>query len=353
MELYTGSVSHARWSPKKHSFAYGLCMSLIDVDAVPDLFKGWWPIASTSGFSLLSFRESDHLKPGSGAPPRRIGSSLGDAVRDLIEAKTGSRPSPSARIRLLTHLSFFGYCFNPISLYFIEDKVKSSEKGENEDVLRSIVAEVSNTPWNEMHLYVLDKRVDGVEASVYTPSETSLPTDSAHDALIADGAVPPTEYSALVESFSEEKQKSIAGKNLRLNYKWNKTFHVSPFMEMAQKYDWTFTFPSETLLIQSRQTLSDNTLMFTTQLRLERTKKPVTRLTLLWMLFWAYPILTWRIQFWIHVEAIAVWAKGIALVPHPTGATNATVDAIHFIMKPFLWLQEKLKGKEENERAVT
>lgn len=339
MELYTGSVSHARWSPTKHTFAYGLCMSLIDVDRVPELFKGWWPIASTSGSSLLSFRESDHLKPGSGAPPRRTGTSLGEAVRDVIEQKTGNRPSSSARIRLLTHLSFFGYCFNPISLYFIEDKGKP-EKGKNEE--HSIIAEVSNTPWNEMHLYVLDKRVEGVEASVYFPSEAASLIDTAQDTLAADGAVPPTEYSALAESFSEERQRSIAGKNLRLNYKWNKTFHVSPFMEMAQKYDWTFTLPSDTLLIQSRQTMGD-TLMFTTQLRLERTKKPVTRLTLLWMLFWAYPILTWRIQLWIHIEAIAVWAKGIALVPHPTGATNATVDTIHFLMKPFLYLQERLK----------
>lgn len=349
MELYTGSVSHARWSPKKHSFSYGLCMALIDIDQIPTLFKGWWPIASTSSPALLSFRESDHLKPGSGAPLRKLNQTLGDAVRDLIELKTGSRPTSTARIRLLTHLSFFGYCFNPISLYFIEDIKKELISETNKTgIIRSIIAEVSNTPWNEMHLYVLDNRVEGVESFVYTPSETTLNNvqqdkEESKDILDLDGAVSPVDYSALADSFSIEKQQSLKGKNVRLNYKWDKTFHVSPFMEMAQKYDWTFTFPTETLLIQSRQTLSDNTLMFTTQLCLERTKKPVTRMTLIWMLFWAYPILTWKIQFWIHVEAIAVWMKGVDLVPHPTGATNATVDAIHFIMKPFIWLQEKLK----------
>ena len=81
-------------------------------------------------------------------------------------------------------------------------------------------------------------------------------------------------------------------------------------MAMAQTYDWAFTQPSRTLLVQSRN-LQDGACIFSTQLRLERSPAPFTRATLLWMLFWAYPVLTWRVQWWIHVEAFRLWFRGV------------------------------------------
>jgi hypothetical protein len=113
-------------------------------------------------------------------------------------------------------------------------------------------------------------------------------------------------------------------------------------MALAQTYDWVFTEPGRTLLVQSQNLGAEGERMFTAQLRLERSEKPFSRATLLWMLLWAYPVLTWRVQWWIHREAFALWWKGVAIVPHPTGATNAFVDTVHALMRPLMALSEWL-----------
>ena len=72
---------------------------------------------------------------------------LADAVRDLVEERTGARPA--GPIRLLTHLRSFGHCFNPVSFYYCFDPA-----GER---VEAVVAEVTNTPWGERHAYVLER----------------------------------------------------------------------------------------------------------------------------------------------------------------------------------------------------
>src|SRR6185295_3511336 len=47
----------------------------------------------------------------------------------------------------LTHLRYFGYCFNPVSFYYCFDAADTR--------VEAIVAEVTNTPWGERHCYVL------------------------------------------------------------------------------------------------------------------------------------------------------------------------------------------------------
>ena len=68
-------------------------------------------------------------------------------MRDLVESRSGRRPA--GPIRLLTHLRFFGYCFNPVSFYYCFDVA-----GER---IEHMVAEVNNAPWGEQHCYVLSE----------------------------------------------------------------------------------------------------------------------------------------------------------------------------------------------------
>lgn len=42
--------------------------------------------------------------------------SLADRVRDFVGAQSGVRPE--GPVRLLTHLTYLGYCFNPVSFYY-------------------------------------------------------------------------------------------------------------------------------------------------------------------------------------------------------------------------------------------
>ena len=70
---------------------------------------------------------------------------LDQAVRDL--RATAHRSAARGPIRLLTHLRFFGYSFNPVSFYYVFDATDSR--------VETIVAEITNTPWKERHAYVL------------------------------------------------------------------------------------------------------------------------------------------------------------------------------------------------------
>ena len=165
--------------------------------------------------------------------------------------------------------------------------------------------------------------------------------------LDLDGAVHPAAFDALGGAFAEADAAATAvaeppvrlAPRRRLRYRWAKAFHVSPFMELAQVYDWSFATPGRSLLVQS-QNLQDGALMLSTQLRLERSPSPFSRSTLLWMLLWAYPVLTWRVQWWIHVEAFRLFLKGVTLVPYPAGPKSAFVDGIHALMAPLLAVQE-------------
>jgi DUF1365 family protein len=91
---------------------------------------------------MLRFRRSDYLD-STDRP-------LGDAVRDLVKAQTGGRPS--GPVRMLTQVRIAGWVFNPLSIYFC-----FSPDG---DRVESIVLEVTNTPWKERCWYVVEVTAD-------------------------------------------------------------------------------------------------------------------------------------------------------------------------------------------------
>jgi DUF1365 family protein len=133
--LYFGRVRHRRFAPRPHRFSYGLHMVLLDLAELDQVFRGRW-LWSARRPALAWFRRADHF--GDPAQP------LDEAVRDLVERETGARPRGA--IRLLTHLRYFGHCFNPVSFFYCH----APDGG-----VEAIVAEVNNTPWGERHCYVL------------------------------------------------------------------------------------------------------------------------------------------------------------------------------------------------------
>lgn len=178
--LYEGEVRHRRFRPAAHAFQYRLFLACLDLDEVDSLLgrRGLWSIRRPA---LARFCRADHL----GDPARP----LADCVRELVETRTGWRPS--GPIRLLTHLRYFGYLINPVSFYYCYDA--SGERVE------AVVAEVNNTPWNERHCYVLDLR----------------------------GQSSP-----------------------RFKARHPKTFHVSPFLSLQMGYRWSLTAPGERLAVR-------------------------------------------------------------------------------------------------------
>jgi DUF1365 family protein len=178
--LYEGRVEHARATPVAHAFGYRLFMMYLDLDELPSVFAGRW-LWSTRRPAPAWFRRADYL----GDPQEP----LAESVRRVVAEAKGRRPA--GPIRLLTHLRYFGYCFNPVSFYYCFDATGSS--------VETIVAEVHNTPWNERHCYVLD--------ATASPSQ----------------------------QFTTEK-----------------ALHVSPFMPMDVTYEWAFSPPAEQLSVAMR-----------------------------------------------------------------------------------------------------
>lgn len=243
--IFEGRVKHSRRLPVAHRFQYRMFMMYLDLAEIPQLFARRW-LWSASGPALARYRRSDHLGPDD--------EPLDLSVRRLVARRTGIELR--GPIRLLTHLSYFGYCFNPVSFYYCY-----SEDGEEIEV---VVAEVNNTPWGEQHCYVLPYKVS-----------------------IASG--PARQFRPVKE------------------------MHVSPFIGMDVDYDWYFTAPSERLTV-FMATSRNGERFFDASMNLAR--KEITSSSLARVLA-AYPFMTLKVIVAIHWQAMILWLKRCPIHEHP------------------------------------
>jgi DUF1365 family protein len=142
ISIYEGTARHRRFTPSASEFAPRLFLAYLDVDALPgslDALPGW----SARHRALVRYQRADFFDGGT--------RSLGDAVRDLVEARLDHRPG--GRVFLLAHLRTLGWLFNPIAVYYCWSSDSSA--------LDAVVLEVTNTPWGERHWYVFDARAPG------------------------------------------------------------------------------------------------------------------------------------------------------------------------------------------------
>lgn len=299
--LYVGRVSHTRLIPVVHSFQYPLFMCAVDLDETEQLWGGnhssLWPLST-----VMKFRNEDHYKNGEGVD--ESDSSLTERSFNLVKERTSGKFSPSPethRILLVTHLCYYGYCFNPVSFFYI------LQRGTNK--LDALVLEVSNTPWNEMQCYVLHP--SSVDVERVQPGKPKTREDGSEVAST--------------------------------NYEFQKTFHVSPFMDMEYLYDWTFwEFPRSTDPITLYASMKKgNVRQFTANVDMK--KIPFTPFSLAWQLI-QFPIYCAIIQVWIHIEAFWLFKKGVAYQPHPKGSETTASRIIGSIMTPLFALKERIQN---------
>lgn len=177
---------------------------------------------------------------------------LEDCVRDRIEQELGRRPAGA--VRLLAQVREFGYVFNPVVFYYCFDA-----NGE----LDAIMAEITNTPWKERHAYVIDAKARG------------------------DGR--------------------------RVCMRFPKRFHVSPFFDMDQTYDWRFTEPGAELEIHMSN-LEQGQAVFHSGMRCERLAldRPTLRRLAL-----KQPVQPLRVSVAIYFHAALLWLKRVPFYVHP------------------------------------
>jgi DUF1365 family protein len=251
--LYTGRLSHRRHLPVPHDFSYGLTLCWLDLAELDEVFRGRW-FWSVRRPAPARFLRADYI----GDP----GIPLDAAVRDRVAQETGCRPA--GPIRMLAQLRNFGFCFNPVSFYYCYDA--------DDARVETIVAEITNTPWNERHAYVLR-------------SNTEAPAGGA------------------------------------LRFRLAKAFHVSPFMPMDIDYDWRFTEPGATLAVHMRnmrggQRLFDATLALRRReitgpsLAAALARQPCGSLAAVLRIYW---------------QALRLWSKRTPFHAHPAGRTTERI----------------------------
>ncbi|PAV24566.1 DUF1365 domain-containing protein [Tamilnaduibacter salinus] len=248
-----GRIRHRRFTPVHHGFDYHTGMFAIDLSewaTIPRLSR----LLSLERFNWLSLRRADYFRPDN--------PDLDAAVRDQVEQATGWRPDGA--IQLITHPRYLGAIFNPVSFYCCYTRHDRPGDGS---VPRVIASEITNTPWGERHLYCLEG-------------------GPVHE--------------------SDSGWRSC-------QYRFSKRFHVSPFNDMAQDYQWVFAFKPGAIHIHMN-VYQDGFKQFDATLSLDR--EPLTRRALHRHLR-RFPAETLKVAAGIYWHALRLKLKGALFRTHP------------------------------------
>jgi DUF1365 family protein len=148
----------------------------------------------------------------------------------------------------------FYYCFN-----------------HADNSVEAVIADITNTPWNERHAYVLAR-------------------NQCH-------------------SHSED-----------LRFHFSKAFHVSPFMSMDLEYDWFIGTPDQQLVIHMKN-LDQERTVFEATLNLER--QPITGFTCARTLT-KFPFMPLKVMSAIYWQALKLFWKRTPLFTHPSKLKHKT-----------------------------
>ncbi|RTE87319.1 MULTISPECIES: DUF1365 domain-containing protein [Gammaproteobacteria] len=239
--VYWGVVGHRRLMPQKHQLRYKImqwCFDLKELSSIHCLSK--FLSVERKRWAPLHFKDTDYLK-GYFQPEYE---DIHDAV--LRKMNDLSDQPLSGNITFLGNIRNWGIYFSPINCFFLRN---------TQGLYTHMLAEVSNTPWNERHYYLVDL-------------EDQQPTQKA--------------------------------------------FHVSPFNPMDMTYHWRIKAPKDTCVVHigvKRHELEfDATLKLSKQELNSKSIRSVLR---------KHPIQVVKIVWGIYWHAVKLFLKKVPIYKHP------------------------------------
>jgi len=252
--LYECEVMHARFSPRRHRFAYRIFLFALDLDELPDLPRriGFF------GFNrrhLYALHEGDFLPldeprhpAGPGVSPSKPAAPGGLKVRVATYLQHHGIDLADGTALLVTLPRIAGYLFNPVSFYFCRDRAGRP---------LGAIAEVTNT-FREMKPF-------------FVPAE---PADASRGVF-----------------------------RLRVP----KQFYVSPYSDVDVAFDFHLRLPGDQLAIRIDDYVGEQRTLTST---LAGPRRALTTIRLAWFTL-KYPLLTLRVISLIHWHALLLWAKRV------------------------------------------
>ncbi|QHJ11148.1 hypothetical protein FX988_01376 [Paraglaciecola mesophila] len=238
--IYQGRVFHARHFPKKHAFNYDIFLMWLKLDEIAEIEQSV-RFFSISRWAPLRFKRQDYL--GDNSEP------LQESVLKRMNELAGS-PNENplcGDVYLLGQVRTFGLYFSPVNFYYLRQSNGSYSH---------MLAEVSNTPWNQRHHYLVD---------------------------------------------------------LNNQQDTQKAFHVSPFNPLDMQYQWSVMQPNQklnlTLKCVKNVTHLDTGLNLN---RIELNSKSLTRVLM------SIPSMALRTVIGIYWQAIKLFIKRVPFYAHAT-----------------------------------
>lgn len=235
--IYTGKVFHQRSEPTLHKFDYKIYLfwlKLSELDSLAQYVAGF--SQDKRGFSAVNFCRKDYLGDQKMALEYSVLSKMNDLSDTVLDGD----------IFMLGQVRTFGLYFSPVNFYYLRNA---------DGLYTHMLAEVSNTPWNKRHHYLVD---------------------------------------------------------LQNQQDCEKAFFVSPFNPMDMQYKWQVQQPGDTLKLHL--SCYKDTKHF--EAAIDMQLKPLNSATLRSSLF-SIPSMTIKTMFGIYWQAVKLFFKRVPIYTHP------------------------------------